>query len=169
MRTLLENTALKTLSLGKGLVSNSGRRVLYPITASSAHCYRVLVSFSVDLSSLHGSSVGGSSGGTSGVVFSCKQCFSKLDKMFKNKEALNQLCGEVSRTLAQIYPATISGKSNAGTQTKVSECCYDHSSSVTLLYFALYCSDGFLFSTHPMFSATLVSSSNVISHKISNF
>jgi hypothetical protein len=99
---------------GTAVAASSGRRVIYPITASSAHCYRVLVSFSLDLSSLHCSS--------SGVVFSCKQCFSKLDKIFKSKEALDQLSTEVSTILARRYPAIILDKKNATTQTEVSEC-----------------------------------------------
>ncbi len=100
---------------GRQAPPNSGRRQVYPITTSAAHCYRVLLSFSVDQAALLATS-------STGIVYSCKRCFSNLEKISHNKAALEQLSDEVKNVLQRKYPSILV-KVDAATQTaEVSEC-----------------------------------------------
>ncbi len=58
---------------------------------------------------------------STGIVYSCKRCFSNLEKISHNKAALEQLSEEVKNVLQKQYPS-IAVRVDAATQTaEVSE------------------------------------------------
>ena len=91
------------------VAAGSGRRILYPITASSVRCYKTLITLGVSSSLLRSSA---------GVVYSCKRCYSKLDKISKSREALSLLTEEINKMLRGMYSDNFGSVHDATTQTE---------------------------------------------------